>query len=86
MGLTLASSGSPPLALGIHHPPLEEAQRHHGGKMSWAEEAGASWGLSHLGLHPHSRDVLLLGLDSQTETRDVASGNSIFSPRDHTIT
>lgn len=33
MGLTLASPGSPPLALGTHHPPLEEAQRHHGG---WA--------------------------------------------------
>lgn len=47
MGLTLAGSGPPPLALGAHHRPLEEAQRHHGDKMDWAEsKAGVSQGIS----------------------------------------
>lgn len=38
MGHTLASSGSPPLALGTHHPPLEEAWRQDGlgRKQSWS--------------------------------------------------
>lgn len=45
MGLTLASSGSPPLVLGTYHPPLK-TQRHHAGKMGWAEsKAGASRGI-----------------------------------------
>lgn len=78
MGLPLASSGSPPLALGTHHPPLEEAQRHHGGKLELLGASLRAW--------PPSTQQRHAAVDGQTETKEVAPGNSISSPTDHTIT